>query len=455
MLNTPGYFSNMNNKDLMTTGSIRKKLISFALPLFLGNLFQQLYNTADSLIVGNFVGKNALAAVSTAGNLIFMLIGFFNGIFVGAGVIIARFIGARDKENTERSVHTTVALGLLFSVLMTAIGIIFTPKILVLMSTPENVLPESISYFRVYFAGSTGFIMYNCLVGIMQASGDSRHPLHYLIMSSCINVALDLILIAGLGFGVSAAAFATAFSQVFSAILCLIRLVRTDTDVKIVLSHIRFDMKMVQSVIRYGLPSGLQNSIMSFSNVVIQSYINSYGEAAMAGIGAYVKVEGFIFIPITSFAMAITTFVSQNIGAGEYERTKKGIRFGLACALISAETLGVILFFFAQPLIKLFCNEPDVVFYGVQRAQIVTFFFFLCGLTHFMAAVMRGAGKPLIPMMVFLFCWCVARITILTVTDQFIHTIYTTYWVYPITWVLSSTAMLIFYRRLKFENTIK
>ena len=258
---------------------------------------------------------------------------------------------------------------------------------------------------------------------------------------------MDFLRIVFFGFGVGAAAFATAFSQVFSSILCLVRLTRVDADYRIVLSHVRFDMGMVRSIIRNGLPSGLQNSIMSLSNVVIQSYINSYGEAAMAGIGAYVKIEGFIFIPITSFAMAITTFVSQNLGAGEYERTKKGIRFGLVCSLASAELLGLVLYFFATPLVRLFVNDPEVIFYGVERAHIVTLFFFLCGFTHFMAAVLRGAGKPVIPMMVFLFCWCVARITILTVTDLFVHTVYTTYIVYPVTWVLSSTTIMLAYKK--------
>ena len=444
------------NKDLLTTGSIQKKLIHFAMPLFLGNLFQQLYNTADSLIVGNFIGSNALAAVSTAGNLIFMMIGFFNGISMGAGVVIARYIGARDRENTEKSVHTTIALGLIFSVLVTLIGVFLTPQILVWMKTPASVLPESIMYFRVYFLGSFGFIMYNILVGILQASGDSTHPLIYLIISSVINVALDLLLIAKLDMGVGAAAFATAFSQLFSAALCLRRLLFVDADYRISLSRIRLDMDMARRIIRFGLPSGLQNSIMSFSNVVIQSYINSYGDAAMAGIGAYVKVEGFIFIPITSFTMAITTFVSQNLGAGEYERMRKGIRFGLACALISAEVLGLIMYAFAEPLVRMFVDDPDVIVYGVQRAHVVTLFFCLCGFTHFMAAVMRGAGKPMIPMLVFLFCWCVMRILILTITDQFIHTVYTTYWVYPITWILSSVTLFIFYKRLKFEEiTVK
>lgn len=438
-------------KDLMTVGSIQKKLIGFALPLFLGNLFQQLYNAVDSLIVGNFIGSNALAAVSSAGNLIFMVIGFFNGISIGAGVVIARFIGAQDKKNTEIAVHTTVVLGLLFSIVMTIVGVLTAPSVLVLMSTPTSVLPDSITYFQIYFAGSIGFVMYNTLVGILQAAGDSKHPLYYLVFSSVINIVLDLVLIADFGFGVGAAAFATATSQFCSAILCLIRLMRIDADYRIDIRKLRLSKRMTKRILEYGLPSGLQNSIMSFSNVVIQSYINSYGELAMAGIGAYVKVEGFIFIPVTSFTMAITTFVSQNLGAREYQRTRKGIRFGAFCTLISAELLGVLLFFFAEPATALFDSNPEVIAYGVARAHVVCLFFFLCAFTHFMSSVLRGVGKPLVPMMVFLICWCVVRILFLMITSQFIHTIAMTYWVYPITWTLSSLVLLFFYRRVRFE----
>lgn len=441
-------------KELMTEGSIQKKLISFALPLFLGNLFQQLYNAVDSLIVGNFVGSNALAAVSSAGNLIFLIIGFFNGISMGAGVVIARFIGAEDKKNTEAAVHTTVALGLISSVLMTLIGVLLTPQILILMSTPANVYPDSVMYFRVYFSGSLGFIMYNVFMSILQASGDSKHPLYYLIFSSIVNVALDLILIWGFGFGVGAAAFATVVSQLSSAILCLRRLMHTDADYRIDFRKLGMTPKMVKRILHFGLPSGLQNSIMAFSNVVIQSYINSFGENAMAGIGAYVKVEGFMFIPVTSFCMAITTFVSQNIGAGKHDRVKKGIRFGALCTLLSGEVLGILLYIFAEPIVRLFDKNPDVIFYGVERAHIVTLFFFLCAFTHFMSAVLRGIGKPMVPMFVFLFCWCVARILILTITSMFIHTIYMTYVVYPITWSISSVVLILYYLYQRKKKTV-
>jgi putative MATE family efflux protein len=441
-------------KNIMTEGSIQKKLISFAIPLFLGNLFQQMYNAVDSFIVGNFEGKEALAAVSTAGNLIFMIVGFFNGISVGAGVVIARFIGARDDENTEKAVHTTVALGLIFSILMTIIGVGLTPVFLTWMNTPANVFPESSMYFRVYFAGSLGLVMYNVLVGILQASGDSKNPLKYLIISSVVNTLLDLLFVAVLGMGVGGAGLATAIAQLLSAVLCFIRLVRSKEVYGIVPKRIRLDIPMVKNVFRFGLPSGLQNSIMSFSNVVIQSFINAYGDNAMAGIGAYVKIEGFVFIPVNAFAMAIATFVSQNLGAGEYERTKKGIRFGMFCVMIAAEILGLLLFIFAEPLVSVFIkdHDPEVVAYGMMRSRIVTLFFFLCAFTHFMAAVLRGAGKPMVPMFVFLFCWCAMRVLILFVAEMFIHTIYTTFIVYPVTWILSSVTLFIYYRRLKFDK---
>ena len=436
----------MNVKaNLMTEGPIQKKLIGFALPLFLGNLFQQLYNAVDSLIVGNFAGSNALAAVSSAGNLIFLIIGFFNGISMGAGVVIARFIGAQDRKNTEIAVHTTVTLGLISSVLMTLIGVGFTPYILTLMSTPDAVYAQSVIYFRVYFAGSFGFVMYNIFMGILQASGDSKHPLYYLMFSSLVNVVLDLVLIAGFHMGVGAAAFATVMSQLSSALLCLRRLMKVDADYRIVPKKLGMTAKMVKRILHFGLPSGLQNSIMAFSNVVIQSYINSFGPMAMAGIGAYVKVEGFMFIPVTSFCMAITTFVSQNMGAGKIDRMKKGVRFGAFCTLASAEILGFILFVFAEPIVRLFDSNPDVIFYGVERAHVVTLFFFLCAFTHFMSAVLRGVGKPLVPMYVFLFCWCVARVLILAISSMYVHTIYMTYVVYPITWAISSVTLILYY----------
>lgn len=281
----------------MTSGSISKRMIFFALPLLLGNLFQQLYNTVDSLIVGNFLGSSALAAVSSSGSLIFMLIGFLSGISSGAGVVVSRYFGAEDKQGVHRAVHTTVAFGLVAGILMTLVGVLMSPQILRWMGTPESVMPESIIYLQIYFSGSLGFVMYNIFVGILQAIGDSRHPLYYLMISSVINLVLDILFIEVFHTGVGGAAIATVISQVFSAILCFIQLLRTNDSYQLKITKIRFDSEMLGQIIRIGLPSGVQNSIIAFANVVVQSYINAFGEMAMAGYGAYSKIEGFAFLP--------------------------------------------------------------------------------------------------------------------------------------------------------------
>ena len=434
--------------DLMITGSVKKKMLFFALPVFLGNLFQQLYNAADSIIVGNFVGSRALAAVSSAGNLIFLIIGFFSGISVGAGIIISHYIGAQNHEKTEKAVHTTVAWGLAASAVMTVTGVILAPVILKLMNTPPEVLPDSVTYFRIYFAGSFGLVMYNTFVGILQAAGDSRHPLFYLVSASLLNVVLDLVLIAGFGMGVGAAAFATAVSQMLSAAMAMGRLLRVRADYRLYPSKISFCRPILMKILRYGLPTGLQNSIMALSNVVIQSYINAYGAKAMAGIGAYIKIEGFAFIPVMSFAMAITTFIGQNTGAREYKRAKQGAIFGILCTIVSAEAIGMLLFIFVPNLIALFNRAPDVISFGVARCRYVTPFFFLCAFTHAGTSVLRGYGRPVTSMCIFLICWCAARITFLAAAELFIHSIRMTYFVYPVTWILSSSAVVFFLSRI-------
>ena len=444
------------SKTLMTEGTIWKKITFFAIPIFLGNLFQQMYNTVDSLIVGNFLGSNALAAVSSSGNLIFLMIGFFNGISIGAGVVIARYFGARDKKNVERAVHTTVAFGLAASVILTIVGTFFAPQILVWMQSPDNVLPQSTAYFRIYFMGSIGFVMYNIFVGILQAVGDSRHPLYYLMVSSVVNIVLDLTLIAGFHMGVGAAAFATAVSQFISAVLCMIQLIRSQEEYHLCLKHIRFEWDMLKQIIRFGLPSGFQNSIIAIANVVVQSNINSFGEMAMAGCGAYAKIEGFGFLPITSFTMALTTFVGQNLGAKNYERTKKGARFGMVCAMTIAEVIGIVIFIFAPVFIAAFDNTAEVIRFGVEKARTAALFYFLLAYSHSISAILRGAGKSVVPMIVMMVCWCVIRVAVLTVAGFFFPSIAVVYWVYPITWTLSSAIFLIYYKKANwlysFEN---
>ena len=431
----------------MTAGSISKRMIFFALPLLLGNLFQQMYNTVDSLIVGNFLGSSALAAVSSSGSLIFMLIGFLSGISSGAGVIVSRYFGAEDAKGVHRAVHTTVAFGLVAGALMTVAGVLLSPQILRWMGTPESVMPESVTYLKIYFSGSLGFVMYNIFVGILQAIGDSRHPLYYLMISSVINLVLDVVLIKDFHTGVGGAALATVISQVFSAILCFIQLLRTDDSYRLQVTKIRFDLQMLGQIVRIGLPSGVQNSIIAFANVVVQSYINAFGEMAMAGYGAYSKIEGFAFLPINSFTMAMTTFVGQNLGAGQLERTKRGARFGSLAAVILAELIGIVVFILAPQLIAAFDSTPEVVRFGVEKARTAALFYCLLAYSHSVASILRGARKAVIPMIIMMSFWCVVRVAFLAISIPLTHSVQMVYAVYPLTWALSSIAFFFYYRR--------
>lgn len=433
------------SSSLMTEGSIWKKIIAFAIPLFLGNLFQQLYNTADSLIVGNFLGSNALAAVSSSGNLIFLLVGFFNGIAVGAGVVIARYYGGRQIRDVQKAIHTTIAFGLAAGIILTLLGVILAPIILVWMGTPGEVLPESTVYFRIYFTGSLAFVLYNVFVGILQSVGDSRHPLIYLIISSLINIALDLLFVGIFHFGVGSAALATIISQFVSALLCLVHLMKAPSDYRVSLNKIRIDRLMLRQIISNGLPTGFQNSVIALANVVVQSNINRFGKMAMAGCGAYSKIEGFGFLPITCFAMALTTFVSQNLGAKQYDRAKKGARFGILCSITTAELVGLFIYVFSPVLIAAFNNDPMVISNGTAQARTVTLFYFLLAFSHCIAGILRGSGKSTVPMLVMLVCWCIIRVTYITIIVRFIPDIRVVFWAYPLTWCLSSIIFLLYF----------
>ena len=437
------------NEIRMTSGPIASTIVKFAIPLFLGNMFQQLYNAVDSLIVGNFVGGDALAAVSSSGSLIFLFTGLVQGIFVGAGVVIARYFGARDTERVQKAVHTTMAFAFTAGIIMVIAGILLTPWILRLMGTPDSVLPNSILYFRIYFAGFLSVVVYNAVTGIMQSVGDSSHPLYYLIISSVLNVVLDLLFVAGFGWGIAGAGIATVISQTMSALLGVVRLVRSDTAVRIFPRMIRFHGKIFSEIMRIGMPSGLQNSIISLANVVVQSNINAFGAMAMAGCGSYSKVEGFAFLPVTSFTMAITTFVSQNLGAQEHGRARKGAGFGIVACVSIAELIGIAINLLAPQLVGMFNSDPEVVRFGVTMARTTTLFYCLMAFSHCMAAVMRGCGRSMVPMVVMMVCWCVIRVTYITVTVYFIPDIRVVYWAYPITWALSTIVYAAYYLKIK------
>ena len=439
----------MENKGTkLLEGSIWKGIVGFAIPIFLGNLFQQLYNTVDSLIVGKFLGSEALAAVTSSGSLIFLMVGFFNGVAMGAGVVISKFFGARDYEGLKRAVHTDIAFGLVAGLLLTVVGLVLAPQMLVWMGTPAEVLPNSTAYFRMYFAGSLAFVMYNVVMGIQQAVGDSKHPLYYLIFSSIINVVLDLLFVGVFKWGVASAALATVISQAMSAILCFIRLLQTNEVYKVHISEIRFHKEMLYQIVSIGLPTGLQNSIIAIANVVVQSNINAFGMIAVAGSGVYSKIEGFVFLPITCFSMALTTFIGQNLGAKQFDRAKSGAKFAVLCSIILAEVVGVIVYIGMPVMAKLFDNNPDVIAIATLQARTESLFYFLLAFSHCISGILRGCGRSAVPMYVMLASWCALRITYITIAVKLLPVVQTIYWAYPLTWTVSSIIFLIYYLKV-------
>lgn len=370
-----------------TKGNPYKLIIGFTLPIFFSQVFQQLYNTADAFIVGRYLGTEALAAVSSSGTLIMLLVSFFIGASMGAGVVISHHFGAGDMENVSRAIHTNIAFGLVSGIALSVTGVLLTPTLLVWMNTDPEVLPEAIEYFRYYFMGAITIVMYNMCKGVMNALGDSTRPLYYLIFSSLLNVALDVLFIGVFHWGVWSAAMATVLSQAASFVLCLIHLMKKGRVYTIELRKIRIHRDMLAEIIRFGLPSGIQNCVIGLANVVVQSQINSFGKLAMAAYGAHAKIEGFAFLPIMSFNMAITTFTSQNLGAKEYGRAKTGARFGIIAAVILAELVGVAYYRWATQLIGLFDSSSGVIELGVLQARTVSLFFFLLAFSHSVAAV--------------------------------------------------------------------
>lgn len=430
---------------LMTTGSIQGHIIRFAIPISLGNLFQQLYNTADSVVVGNFLGKEALAAITSCGSLIFLLVGLVQGIFVGAGVVISTYYGAGDLKAVNKAIHTTIAFSLCSCVALTILGYFFAPVILGWMGTPANVFDDAKTYVQVFFLGISALILYNTAAGILQAVGDSKHPLYFLIVAALLNIVLDVLFVGVFKMGIEGTAFATIISQSVSVFLSFRLLFKSDDIFKVEIRQIGFKKGMLPKILRMGIPSGIQNSVTSFANVVVQSSVNLFGAAAMAGTGAFMRIQGFSFIPITSFALAMTTFTGQNIGAKEYDRVKKGVRFGVTFAIILAEAIGILLFLYADVLVALFNRDPSIIIYGVQKSHISSLFLFALALSHVMSGLFRGAGKSIVPMAVMFAFWCVFRVLYIKIGLLFLMDIRVVYWAHPITWLLSATVFTIYY----------
>lgn len=431
-------------KNLMTSGSIWKTILLFSLPLILGNLLQQTYNTIDSMIVGNYVGSNALAAVGSSTHLINLLISFSQGIAVGCGVLVSQSMGGSNQKNMRLAVHTSLALAVAFGLLISIMGYIFAPWLLEKMDTPAEVMGESIAYLRFFSFGLVFNIIYNMEAGILNAVGNSKRSLLYLGIASFTNVVLDFLLIKRFGMGVKGAAIATNISQALSALLALLFLIRVPDIYKVHLSRIRIHKDMALNILKVGVPTAIQNTVISLSNVIMQSSVNVFGALPMAGFGAFVKIDGFNILPVLSLSMAITTFVGQNYGAGQIERIKKGMWTTLAMTVFYTIISGTLLYNFAPKLIGLFTNDVRVIEAGVLASRFFCPFYFLLAIMHSLAGTVRGTGRTIPPMIILILSLCIFRIVAAKFVIPHYHTIENVYRLYPISWVIGVILMVVY-----------
>ena len=431
-------------KNLMTEGNIWRKIIFFSIPMILGNLLQQMYNAVDSVIVGNYVGSNALAAVGSSTSIINLLIAFSMGASAGAGVVVSQFIGAGNKKGVKISVHTALAIAIILGMILTAAGIIFTPTILKWMRTPEEVMRESVVYLRLYSAGLLFSVVYNMAAGILNAVGDSKRPLIYLGSASFLNIVLDIILINWMKMGIAGAAIATNISQILSCILILVFLSKVPENYQLKFREIKIYKKMAGRIIKIGLPTAIQNTVISFSNILVQSSVNTFGAKAMAGFGAYLKLDGFNILPILSFSMAVTTFTGQNYGAGKTDRVKKGMWAVLIMGVIYTFVSGAVILMFSDFFMGIFTQDKEVMYYGMKAMKYFCPFYFLLSIMHGLGGTIRGTGKTVPPMVILLISLCLFRIVWIQFIVPKFNTIDIIYLLYPVSWFVGMVLMVLY-----------
>ena len=434
----------------MTSGPILRELVLFALPLMLGNVFQMLYNTVDSVIVGNFVSKQALAAVGSTTVIVNMLIFFFNGFAIGAGVVIGRSFGARDLEKLHDAVQTTMAAAFVLSLLLTLLGVATVKPMLVLMNTPEDVFADAAIYLRIYIGGLSGLLIYNMGSGILRAVGDSTRPLYFLILTSLLNIVLDLFFVVVLKTGIAGAAIATVLSQFLSASLILLLLSRTRDIYRMSWRELHIDFHILRQIVSVGLPAALQLVLTSFSNIFVQGYINVFGSDVMAGWAAYNKLDHFIFLPMQSMSIAATTFVSQNSGAGDEHRSHRGTVTAVVLTCAVTGLIAAVLFIWAAGAVRLFSPDAGVIRYGVLFIRTNVFFLLFNCVSQVLAGSLRGRGDSRGPMIIMLSCFVGLRQCYLYwVTHYVANTPRLVGLGYPVGWVSCCVILLLYarYRR--------
>ena len=433
----------------MTEGVIWKEILLFSIPLLLGNLFQQLYNAVDSVVVGNYIGAQALAAVCSSAPVINLLVSFFMGLAVGAGVIISRYFGARKKEELHIAVHTSLALTFAAGLVMTLIGVLISPYVLQWVGTPSDVMESSVLYLRIYFLGILSVMVYNMGSGILRAVGDSRNPLYFLIVSSVTNIILDMLFVIVFHMGIAGVGWATLIAQTISAVLTMLLLMRTKEEYQVKLKHIRFHKHMLYEIVRLGLPSGLQNAIVSFSNVIVQSNINAFGSLAMAGCGSYTKIDGFAILPVMSYSMALTTFTGQNMGAKKYDRVKQGAKTGILMSVITIVCISALLLMLGPNVLAIFSSDPTVINYGLYMMHVLAPGYIFLAISHAFNGIIRGAGITTVPMIVMVTCWCGLRMAWILTSVPLFHDIGVVFMGWPLTWIASALWLFLYYRKGK------
>ncbi len=446
-------FAGQGDTD-MTRGNIWRHLIAFALPLLAGNIFQQLYNTVDSWVVGNYVSDNAFSAVGTVSPIINTLIGTFMGLSSGAGVVISQYYGAKREDKVQDAVHTSLTLTLILGAIFTVVGILFTPFMLELTNTPDAVKPESTTYLIIYFAGILGLMVYNMGAGILRAVGDSRHPFYYLVVSAVINTGLDLLFVLVFEMKVEGVALATVIAQGVSALLVVWQLMRSHSAIRLQWRKLKLKIDTLKQILKVGFPAALQMAITSFSNVFVQSYINGLGENVMGGWTAYTKIDQLIFLPMQSVSLASTTFVGQNLGCGQVDRAKKGIRTSIILGLLSTVITVIPVVIFAHPLTGFFNDNPAIVACGTLLLQCMSPFYVLCSINQILAGALRGAGNTRAPMLIMLGSFVVFRQIYLFIVSNYIsNTLLPVAMGYPAGWLVATVVTLIYYKKASLAKT--
>ena len=448
-LRLPSFLTPKKGKDVdMTEGSITRHIINFALPLLIGNIFQQLYNTVDTWVVGNYVSNEAFSAVGTVGPIINMLIGFFSGLASGAGVVISQYYGAHREEDVQKAVHTSILLTLFMAVIFTAIGLAMIPPMLRLMNTPEDVFPQSTTYLTIYFSGLIGLMLYNMGAGILRAVGDSQRPFYFLVLCAILNTVLDLLFVLIFKMGVEGVALATIISQAVSAVLILIVLMRSNSCIKFSPRKLKADWMLLKKIFKVGIPAAIQMAITSFSNVFVQSYINYFGADCMSGWTAYSKVDALIFLPMQSIGMASTTFVGQNLGKNQVERAKEGVRKSLILCVISVIIIMIPLMVFSAPIVSFFNQKPEVIEYGTLLLRWLTPFYLLSCFNQIYSGALRGAGNSKAPTVIMLSTFVVFRQVYLFIMSRVCNEIIPIAMGYPAGWFLCSLITTIYFHKV-------